>query len=119
MKPQTVKILGVEVRHLRPPARKPEPVALPAGKPKPVHTAGAPHPKYREGMEYLEELLNEVCFDAEISVGQVVRGGNARPLVAVRRRFARLAMRAGYSSVMIASILRRHHTSVLSLLKGR
>ena len=118
MNARTVKILGVEVRHLRPPVRDPEPFPpAPANLKYRVHKRPAPAAKYREGQEYPEELLSQVCFDAELSVGQVVRGGNTKTVVAARRRFAILAIRQGYSSVRIASVLHRHHTSVLYLTK--
>lgn len=106
MNANTVKILGVEVRYLRPPASRES------------RDRQARHVKlYAGGMEKLETLLDRICWDAEIDIATVRGRNNVRRIVDVRRTFARRAVQLGYSSVMIGAALHRHHTSVLSLLK--
>lgn len=107
MKSQAVVILGVHVKYLRPPLQH-----------RAIDRRNAEaRAHYRVGMAKCQALLDRHCWDAAIAV-ELVRGPSHRPqYVRIRRAFARAATRLGFSSTMIGAALRRHHTSVLSLLK--
>jgi hypothetical protein len=113
----TRKILGVEVRHFSPWAASTAHTRL--RRPIPIGTAaGIAAARYESGMAKLKILLEQVCWDAEISVATVTgpRRG-VKPVVTARRAFARAARRKGFTVTMIATILNRHHTSICSLLQ--
>lgn len=105
MKKNTVMLLGVEIRHYWPQpqtGRKPSPGSVSA--------------QLRPGMDKLEALLDQMCWDDEVELKAVCGPARTPRLVKMRRDFARAATAKGYSSAMIGAALHRHHTSVLSLL---
>lgn len=66
----------------------------------------------------MEVILQEEARRAGFTPAEVLEKDNRRELVEIRRRVAVRARRFGYSLPQIGNVLKRHHTSVLSLLKG-
>lgn len=101
-------ILGVKVKHFRAPLAR----VIAIDRQMAMHRA-----RYRGGMEKLEKLLDQYCWDAELDIATVRRRGGPRTIDAVRRAFVRRARKLGFSTTMIGAVLHRDHTSVLYLLK--
>lgn len=100
---KTVKLFGILVRV--PPIVVPPP-ALPAPPPPPA-AVGA----------QLRELLIATCEAFGYTYQELTGPVRSKMIVSARREFARVARERGYSLPEIGRALRRHHTTILSLLR--
>lgn len=69
-------------------------------------------PEFRD----LAELRIHVALDHGVTCDQFMYKSNAKVFVNARRDFALRARKAGYSFSVIARFLKKHHTTVISMV---
>jgi chromosomal replication initiation ATPase DnaA len=69
--------------------------------------------------ENMAEIITRVCQQSGVTVEQIQAKDNSVKIVAVRRKIALEARSKHYSFPQIGAALRRHHTTIISLVQSK
>jgi chromosomal replication initiation ATPase DnaA len=83
------------------------------------HQSAPPAPRPQKTISPLLELLENVALDHGLAPDEIIAKNNAATFVNARRDFAVAAREKGYSFPQIARVLRKHHTTIIQLIKKR